>query len=99
MSLSNLRNFRNNWRNFIKHWRSISLSKKNPNISKSELVLFKPKMKKLDLNHKLKLSGKRLYPTKSVKHLGVKIDEKLLWIHLINATVVKLHRANAMLFK
>ena len=47
------------------------------NVSKTELILFKPKMKKLDFDLKLRLNRKRTYPTKSVKCLGVKIDENL----------------------
>ena len=47
------------------------------NVSKTELILFRPKRKPLDFNMKLKLNGKRLYPTDSVKCLGVKIDSKL----------------------
>ena len=86
---SDLRNL-TNWLNANK----ISL-----NVSKTELILFKPKMKKLDFDLKLRLNGKRIYPTKSVKYLGIKIDENLTWIDHINHIVIKLNRANAMLFK
>ena len=48
---------------------------------------------------KIKLNGKRLYPTDSVKYLGVKIDGKLNWKSHVNATATKLNRANAMLYK
>ena len=48
---------------------------------------------------KPKLNGKRIYPTKSVKYLGIKIDENLTWIDHINDIAIKLNRANAMLFK
>ena len=40
-------------------------------VRKTELILFKPKMKKLEFDLKLKLNGKRIYPTKSVKYLGI----------------------------
>ena len=44
-------------------------------------------MFKLDFDFKLKLNGKRLYPTKSVKYLGIKVDENLiLMILLLNLT-------------
>ena len=56
-------------------------------------------MKKLDFDRKLKLYGKRIYPAKSVKYLGIKIDENITWIDHINDTAIKLNRANAMLFK
>ena len=45
---------------------------------------------------KIKLNGKRLYPTHSVKYLGVKIDSKLNWKSHINANATKLNRANAI---
>ena len=41
----------------------------------------------------------RLYPSKSVKYLGAKIDKNLIRIDHINNTAIKLNRANAMLFK
>ena len=57
-------------------------------------------MKKMDFDLKLKLNGKRLYPTKSVKYLGIKIDENLItWNDYIIDTAIKLNKANAMLFK
>ena len=47
----------------------------------------------------LKLNGKSLYTTNSVKYLGIKIDENLNWHEQINNVAVKLNRANAMLSK
>ena len=38
------------------------------------MVIFKSKQKKFEGDLKIKLSGKRLYPTESVKYLGVKIE-------------------------
>ena len=46
-----------------------------------------------------KLNRKRLYPTDSVKYLGVEIDSKLNWKSHVNATATKLKEANAMLHK
>ena len=48
---------------------------------------------------KIKLNGKKLYPTDSVRYLGVKIDIKLNWKSHVNVTVTKLNRANAMFHK
>ena len=56
-------------------------------------------MKKLDFDLKLKLNVKRLYPNKSVKNLGIKIDGGLTWIDHINDTAIKLNRANATIFE
>ena len=58
------------------------------------MVIFKSKQKKFEGDLKIKLCGKRLYPTESVKYLGVKIDANLSWQYHI-----KLNRAKALLFK
>ena len=63
------------------------------------MVIFKSKQKKLEGDLKIKLSGKRLYPTESVKYLGVKIDANLSWQYYVNDLSVKLNRASALLFK
>ena len=49
------------------------------NVSKTELIIFKSKKKLLDFNMKIKINEKRLYPTDSMKYLGVKINSKLNW--------------------
>ena len=62
------------------------------NVSKTELDPFRSARKQLDFGLKLKLNGKRLYPTNSLKYLGVKIDERLtsgshtLMEYLLNST-------------
>ena len=61
--------------------------------------MLKLRIKKVDFDLKLKLNGKRLYPTKSVKYLDIKIDESLTWNEHINDILIKLNRANAMLYK
>ena len=61
--------------------------------------MFKPRIKKLEFDLKLKLNGKRLCPTKSVQHPGIKIDESLTWNEHINDIAIKLNRANALLYK
>ena len=48
-------------------------------------------MKNVDFNLKLKSNGKRIYPTKSIKYLGIKIDENLTWNEHINDLVIKLN--------
>ena len=45
------------------------------------------------------MCGKRLYPTESVKYLGVKIDITLSWQYHVNDLSIKLSRVNALLFK
>ena len=63
------------------------------------MVIFKSKQKKFDGVLKIKLCGKRVYPTESVKYLGVKIDTNLSWKNHVNDLSIKLNRANAFLFK
>ena len=63
------------------------------------MVIFKFEQKKFKGDLKIKLSGKRLYPTASVKCLGVKIDTNLSWQYHVNDLSVKLNRANVLLFK
>ena len=67
------------------------------------MVIFKSKQKKLEDDLKIKLWGKRLYPTESVKYLHVKINTNLSWQYHVNDLSIKLmlimNRANALLFK
>ena len=63
------------------------------------MIIFKSKQKKFKGDSKIKLCGKRLYPTESVKYLGVKIDRNLSWQYHVNDFSVKLNRANVLLFK
>ena len=63
------------------------------------MVIFKSKQKKFEGDLKIKLSGKTLYPTESVKYLGVKIDTNLSWQCRVNDLSVKLNRAKSLLFK
>ena len=46
-------------------------------LKKTETVIFKSKQNKFEGDLKIKSCVKRLYPTKSVNYLGVKIDTNL----------------------
>ena len=63
------------------------------------MIIFKSKQKKLEGDLKIESCGKRLYPTESVKYLGVKLDKNLTWQHHVNDLSIELNRANAFLFK
>ena len=69
------------------------------NVSKTEVVLFKSSRKLTDVPLKLKLNGKRFYPTNSVKYLGINIDENLNWKQQISDTAINLNKANGILSK
>ena len=77
----------------------LNANKISLNVKKTEMIIFKSKQKKLEGDLKIKLCGKRLYPTESVKYLGVKIDANLTWQHHVNDLSTKLNRANSLLFK
>ena len=63
------------------------------------MVIFKSKQKRLEGDLKIKLCGKRLYSTESVKYIGVKIGTNIIWQHHVNDFSIKLNRANVALFK
>ena len=67
------------------------------NVSKTEVVLFKLSRKLTDVSLNLKLNGKRLYPTNSVKDLGINIDQNLNWKQQISDIAIKLNKAIAIL--
>ena len=69
------------------------------NVGKTELVLFTSSKKQLDCDLKIKLNGKKLYETDSVKYLGIQIDKRLTWKQHINYVALKLNNASAMLSK
>ena len=77
----------------------MSTNKISLNVEKTELVIFKSPRKVLLDEIKIKLSGKRLYASNSVKYLGVKNNRFLHWHDQVNRIAVKLNRANALLLK
>ena len=58
----------------------------------------KSKQTKFEDDLKIKLRGKRLYPTVSVKYLGLKIDTDVNWKYHVNDLSI-LNKANTLLFK
>ena len=57
----------------LSNW--LKANKLSLNIKKTELVIFRSRKLKIDSSFKFKLDGKRIFPTKSVKYLGVLLDE------------------------
>ena len=84
---TNLIHFRKSVNRFNKHvnfdlinlsyW--LNANKISLNVKKTELVILYIKEKKLGSSIKVKLSRKWLYPSKSVKYLGIKIEKNLNW--------------------
>ena len=61
--------------------------------------MFKSKLTKFETDLKVRIRGKRLYPTESPKNLEVKIDANFNWQYQVNDLSIKLNRTNALLFK
>ena len=62
-------------------------------------MIFKSKLTKFETDLKVRIRGKRLYPTESAKYLEVKIHANFSWQCQVNNLSVKLNRTNAVLFK
>ena len=72
---------------YLSNW--LNANKIYLNFSKTEVVLFKSVRKQTEATLKLKLNGKRLYTTNSIKYLGNKIDENLNWHEQISCCYIK----------
>ena len=77
----------------------LNANKISLNASKTEFVIFRSKSKPLTSSPFLKLVGKKIFPSSSVKYLGVRLDEHLNWKPHISDIATKLQRANGMLSK
>ena len=69
------------------------------NASKTELLLFRHPNKKINYEIKIKIDGKKIIPSDSVKYLGIIIDSHLNWHQQANVLAPKLSRAIGMLMK
>ena len=59
----------------LNNW--LGTSKISLNVEKTKLVIFKSPKKALPDEIEIKFSGKRLYPSNSIKNLGIRIDRFL----------------------
>ena len=59
------------------------------NSSKTEAILFRHPNKNIDYDLKLKIDGKRIFLTNSVKYLGIHLDQHLNWKHHIHELSMK----------
>ena len=70
----------------------LKANKLSLNVKKTELIIFHSKNTKLDYSVKFKLNGKILNPISTVKHLGILLDERLLWTKQVNWVNLKLNQ-------
>ena len=69
------------------------------NASKTEILIFRHPNKPINYDLNNKLDGKRIYPSKFVKYLGILIDPHLSWNYHSKMLAPKLSRAVGMLAK
>ena len=69
------------------------------NAGKTEVIIFRHHLKKVNMRFILKINGKKIYPSRMVKYLGVILDENLSWEPHINYLSLKLRKANGALSK
>ena len=65
------------------------------NCTKTELIYFRKKISANPTTNKIKLNGKRLFPTDHIKYLGVYLDETLSGFAHYDILSKKLHIANS----
>ena len=82
---------------YLTSW--LKANKISLNASKTEILIFRNPRKPINYNLKIKLDGKRLYPSKCVKYLGILIDPHLNWSYHVKTLAPKLSRAIGMLAK
>ena len=90
-------------KNFNKYPEGISqwlkANKLSLNISKTKLIIFQRNIASIDHSLRLKLDGKRLSLSLSVKYLAVLLDKHLQWNDQIAHVKIKLDRAIGILSK
>jgi hypothetical protein len=69
------------------------------NTKKTEIIIFRSKFREITTNLNFRLSGQKLNLSKSVKYLGLILDENLTWQSQINILKMKLSRATGLLAK
>ena len=96
-SLKQLKKYLNHDLRKLDKW--LKVNKISLNNSKTELIIFRHPNKKINYDLKIKLNGKRLYPSNVVKYLGIFLDSHLNWNYNSEFLATKLCRANGMLKK
>lgn len=69
------------------------------NASKTEIILFRNKNKRVEKRLNFRLSGQQILPVKQVTYLGVALDEHLSWNIHIPLLTKKLSRTTGILAK
>lgn len=75
----------------------LNANKISLNASKTEYTLFRHKLKQVNYDFRIKMNGKRIFPSDAIKYLGIFLDSNLSWKSQISAAAIKLKRANGAL--
>ena len=80
-------------------YRTLRANKISLNSDKTELIYFHEVNNTIPTDNMIKLNGKKLYPSKKIKYLGVYLDETLSGNSHCEELTKILNRANGMLAK
>ena len=81
----------------IVHW--LRANRISLNVDKTNIIIFRPKNKKITKKLNFRISGQKIKTTTHTKYLGVLLDEHLTWNLHIKAIKTKLSRATGLLAK
>ena len=77
----------------------IRSNKLSLNTGKTEIIVFKNKKQKITKHLNFRISGQKIIPTRTVKYLGVFLNDSLSWDTHLNTLILKLNRAIGLLAK
>jgi len=80
-------------------WFWLNANKISLNATKTEYVIFKPMNMTFDYDFKLRIAGKRIFPSTHIKYLGLLIDSAVRFKPQINDIAIKLKKANGIIAK
>ena len=96
-SLKKINKYINHDLKLLTQW--LRANKISLNASKTEIVIFRSKNKSINKKLNFRINGQKIYPTNTIKYLGLYIDEFLSWNEHLHCLHLKLSRANGMIAK
>ena len=79
------------------HW--LRANKTNLNASKTKIIIFRPKNKQITKHLNVKISDQKINTGRTVKYLGVTLEEILDWNLHLNSLKLKLNEPIGLLWK
>ena len=75
------------------------ISLRSSNASKTEIILFRPKIKTITKHLNFRISGQKVNIVKQTKYLGIYLNEHLTWTFQLDQIKSKLSRSCGLLAK